>query len=335
MIDPVSRFEYPDAWVSLCKDRTDLALVQYGLAVLTSDGRVLKRGFTTGTSAAAACKGAIMSLGGDEIHSVKIQMPCGLTYPVEIVAKDGVASCFKYSGDYPSDATAGIELKARFIDFQHDIVLDIGSGIGIWNRDTPRYDQGSPAISHTAMDCIVRSISAACTARGREGALVHLEAVDGKKRALRTLNHKIGIENGISILGSTGLVEPWDDHLGQDSVKRVMDAERAVVTTGRVGLKHARLQFPDSDVVLVGANMGPALDSRNDGLILFGLPALIIRFIEPDILENSRYKTIEELVFSADGPRVVHSSILKFKSRYPGHGITIIDRDGRVLGASR
>jgi cobalt-precorrin-5B (C1)-methyltransferase len=299
--------------------------------VLTSDGRVLRRGFTTGTSAAAACAAAVLSLGGD-IRSVQVRLACGLVHPVEVCAREGTASCFKYSGDYPSDATAGIEFRAKFVRFQEDAAVDVGTGIGRWDRDTPRYRKGEPAISRTAMECILRSISAACLARGEEGALVSLEAVDGERIALDTLNGKIGVMGGISVLGSTGMVEPWDDHLGQESVDRARGAERAVVTTGRIGLRYGRLRYPDREVILAGARIGAVLDSRKEGLILFGLPALIIKFIDPTVLEGTGYRTIEELISSPVGKMVVRTSIEKFKLRYQGHGITIIDREGQVLG---
>jgi cobalt-precorrin-5B (C1)-methyltransferase len=332
MIDPVSKFKYPDAWVSLCRDKADLELVQGGLAVLTSDGTVLRRGFTTGTTAAAACRATIESLDGNELKSVNVRLACGITTPVGVVAGDGVASCFKYSGDYPDDATAGIEFRARFVRFQDGVALDVGNGIGRWDHKTPRYGKGSPAISHTAMYCIASSIASACAAYGEQGALIRLEAVDGERIALRTLNGRIGVVGGISVLGSTGLVEPWDDHLGQDSVERARKAEQAVVTTGRVGLRYARLKYPDREVVLIGAKIQATLDSRSDGLVLFGLPALIIRFIDPTVLDGTGHRTIEELVSSEEGRRVIHTSVERFKLRYPGHSIAIIDRQGQVLG---
>jgi cobalt-precorrin-5B (C1)-methyltransferase len=334
MIDPVSKFEYPDAWVSRCTDRASLSMARDGLAVLTSDGRVLRRGFTTGTTAAAACKAAVESLDAGELRKVDVRTPCGLKVRVDVVAGHGSASCFKFPGDYPDDATAGAEFKARFIRFQEEVRLDVGPGIGRWDHDTPRYKKDEPAISRTAMDCIVSAISWACLARGEKGALVHLEAVDGESIASRTLNGRIGVQGGISVLGSTGLVEPWDDHLGQDSIDRARMAERAVITTGRIGLRHARLQYPDREIILVGANMKAVLDSRSEGLVLFGLPALIIKFIDPLVLEGKEFRTIEELVLSAAGPQVVHSSIMRFKSMYPGHGISIIDRAGRVMEAA-
>ncbi len=334
MIDPVTKFNYPEAWTSLCLNDETKGLIEDGRAVLTSSGRALRRGFTTGTTAAAACMAAIMSLGGKKVRSVDVRLACGLTFPVEVKARDGTASCYKYSGDYPSDATAGIEFRAQFIEFRDDTVLDVGKGIGRWDRDTPRYAKDSPAISGTAMDCILGAISAACLSQGRKGARVHLQAMNGESVARNTLNERIGVLGGISVLGSTGLVEPWDDHLGQDSVDRALRAERAVITTGRIGLRYARLQYPDREVILVGAKMKQVLDSRSEGLTLFGLPALIIKFIEPAVLVGSGYKTVEELVASEEGARVVHSSIEKFKSIYPGHGIALIDRTGKVLEAS-
>ncbi|MDW5562487.1 MAG: cobalt-precorrin-5B (C(1))-methyltransferase [Methanomassiliicoccus sp.] len=333
MIDPVSKFEYPEQWISLCKERDDLSFVESGLAVLTSDGKVLRRGYTTGTTAAAACQAAIESLGVKELREVNVTIACGIIVPVEVLAGHGSAACYKYPGDYPDDATAGTEFRAMFIRYQDETSLDVGPGIGRWDHDTPRYGKGDAAISHTAMACILSSVTAACRARGQKGALIYLEAVDGDRIALRTLNHRVGVLGGISVLGSTGLVEPWDDHLGQDSIERAKRAEKAVITTGRVGLKYARLRYPDQEVVLVGANIREALDSRKQGLTLFGLPALIIKFIDPSVLEGRKERTIEEVVHSRDGPNLLHTSVQRFKSLYPGHGIVIIDRAGRVMEA--
>ena len=220
MIDPVSGFAYPEEWAFRCEDPSMLALAQSGLGVLTSSGRVLRRGHTTGTTAAAACKAAVESLGSHDLRAVEVITACGITVEVEVAASYGSSACFKYSGDYPGDATAGLELRAMFIRFQSTAEVDAGPGIGRWDHDTPRYRRGEPAISTTAMDCILSSITAACRARGQEGALVYLEAPEGEKVAVRTLNPRVGVMGGVSVLGSTGMVEPWDDHLGQDAVER-------------------------------------------------------------------------------------------------------------------
>ena len=89
MRDPVTGFEYPAEWVERCTVPAQLLLAEQGLAVLTSSGTVLRRGFTTGTTAAAACKAAILSLSGTAISSVSVHIPCGLTVEVPVDAHAG------------------------------------------------------------------------------------------------------------------------------------------------------------------------------------------------------------------------------------------------------
>jgi len=64
LVDPVTGFAYPGSWVAACGDGEQLALATSGLGVLTASGKVLRRGFSTGTTAAAACKAAVLSLQG-------------------------------------------------------------------------------------------------------------------------------------------------------------------------------------------------------------------------------------------------------------------------------
>ncbi len=73
---------------------------------------------------------------------------------------------------------------------------------------------------------------------------------------------------------------------------------------------------------------------RSSGLTLFGLPALILRYIDPHVLEGTGYRTVEELVCSDQGKEVLRSSVIRFKRLHPGHGIVIIDREGRALEAA-
>jgi len=76
MLDPVTGFEYPGAWVERCTSPALLLLVEQGLAILTASGTVLRRGYTTGTTAASACKAAVLSLSGNTVTSVSIHIPC-------------------------------------------------------------------------------------------------------------------------------------------------------------------------------------------------------------------------------------------------------------------
>ncbi len=110
--DPVSGFEYPHDWITGCPTPELLPLVSRGLAILTSDGTVLMRGYTTGTTAAAACKAAVLSL-QSPVASVTITTPSGIVVEIPVnVTGMGSAECRKYAGDYPDDVTAGILFRA-------------------------------------------------------------------------------------------------------------------------------------------------------------------------------------------------------------------------------
>ncbi len=155
MRDPVTGFEYPDDWVERCASPEQLLLAEQGLAILTSSGTVLRRGYTTGTTAAAAVKSAILSLSGNTLSSVSIHIPCGLTVKVPVDALRGKSSCKKYPGDYPSDLTAGLAFVAEAIPVPEGISFQPGDGIGRFSRDTPRYQKGDPAISPASLQCIM------------------------------------------------------------------------------------------------------------------------------------------------------------------------------------
>jgi cobalt-precorrin-5B (C1)-methyltransferase len=333
MRDPVTGFVYPAAWVKKVSDPARLEKVAGGFAVLTSSGTVLMRGYTTGTTAAAACKAAILSLAGDISH-VSLRLPCGLVADLPVTARDGHASCRKYAGDYPADVTAGLEFVAEAVIAPRGISLVPGPGIGHFVRDTPRFKKGEPAISVSPLACILSSMEEALAATGLSGATVTLSIPEGERIAQKTLNPRIGIEGGISVLGSTGLVEPWDDHLEEAVMARVADAKNPVITTGRVGLRYARLLFPDREVVLAGGRIGEALSAARGKVTLCGLPALILKYIEPHILDQTGYETVEELAASPAFLSVVLPLLAAFKKKHPEVRVVLVNREGTVIAES-
>lgn len=332
MRDPVTGFDYPEEWVTRCKDPKKLGEVEAGLSVLTSTGQVLRRGFTTGTTAAAACKAAILSLQGD-VDSVDVRLPCGLSVEVPAVGRKGVGRCAKFSGDYPSDVTSGLVFVAM-ANPTSVIAIQPGRGIGRFSRDTPRGFKGTAAISPPARGEITLAIREAARAIGAPGASVHLEAEGGERIGPRTLNPRVGVEGGISVLGTTGLVEPWDDHLEESNLERIAGADRVVLTTGRMGLRFSRLAFPDHEIVLVGAKMEKAIAAARGEAILAGLPALILKFLDPEILAGSGYSTVEELMTSSEGTGRMSEALSKGKQRYPDLRVVLFDRHGSVVGDS-
>jgi len=154
MRDPVTDFEYPAAWAAACRSPVLLDDVRRGLAVLTASGSVLRRGFTTGTTAAAACKAAVLSLALDTVGEVEVTLPCGITVSLPVDAYRGRASCWKDAGDYPSDVTAGLEFTATAVpSLSGGVQFVPGEGIGSYARETPRHRQGTAAIGGPALEC--------------------------------------------------------------------------------------------------------------------------------------------------------------------------------------
>jgi cobalt-precorrin-5B (C1)-methyltransferase len=330
MKDPVNGFEYPDKWLRACREPGLLPLVSSGLAILTSDGTVLRRGYTTGTTAAAACKAAILSLTGP-VETVTITTPAGVAVTVPVsVFSPGNACCRKYAGDYPLDVTDGIEIHARAVISGPGVRIRAGDGIGRFDRDTPRYKEGGPAISNPAMNEILCSIREGLDSTGIPGADIEISVPEGGKVSEKTLNPRLGITGGISILGTTGLVEPWDDHLEASVLGRVRAAGKAVLTTGRTGLRYARIHFPDYEPVLVGNNLATALACASGEVVIAGLPGLIIRFICPGILEGTTCPTVEELMYHPGYEDRINSALELYLARFPGIRVVLFDRDGRV-----
>jgi len=333
MRDPVTGFVYPAAWVAKVSDPADRERVAGGFAVLTASGTVLKRGYTTGTTAAAACKAAILSL-SHNVMTVCIRLPCGLAADIPVTAHSGRASCTKFAGDYPSDVTAGLEFVAEATRAQEGIQLVPGPGIGHYARDTPRYKKGDPAISEAPLACILSSMEEALLATGIAGATVTLSIPDGERMAKKTLNPRVGIEGGISVLGSTGLVEPWDDHLEESVITRIAGAHDVVITTGRIGLRYARLLFPDREVVLAGGKIREALSAAKGEVTLCGLPALILKYIEPQVLDTTGYGTVEELAASPAFPTVVKPVLAAYRRSHPGVRVVLVNREGSIIAES-
>lgn len=333
MLDPLTGFEYPPAWIAKCTSLEKLRLAEEGLGILTSSGTVLRRGFTTGTTAAAAAKAAVLSLVADT-GTVSITLPCGI--PVIVVAHGhaGTGRSVKYAGDYQSDATGGLEFRAEACRHTGGITVTFGEGIGRFSRDTPRQRKGMPAVSPTALSGIVRSVQEAMDTIGESGITVRISAPKGRTLAKKTLNPRMGVDGGISVLGTTGLVEPWDDHLTESIMERVAAANRPVLTTGRIGLRFSRLLFPEQEVILIGGKLNEALDAAFGEVTLCGLPALILRHINPQILEGTGYLTVEELAGSPQFPALLAETLRKFRLTRPRVTVVLINREGRIIGES-
>jgi cobalt-precorrin-5B (C1)-methyltransferase len=116
--------------------------------------------------------------------------------------------------------------------------------------------------------------------------------------------------------------------------ERVSTSRNAVLTTGRIGLRYARLLYPDHDIVLVGGKIGEALGAATGEVILFGLPALILRYINPHLLEGTGYATVEEFAASPAFADTMNASLKEFKKEYPQVRVVLVNRNGVIIGES-
>ncbi|WP_319642307.1 cobalt-precorrin-5B (C(1))-methyltransferase [Methanovulcanius yangii] len=248
---------------------------------------------------------------------------------------DGCGSARKYAGDYTDDITANLLFCAEATETASGIEVHPGEGIGRFVRRTARYDIGDAAISPPSWATIRGAVEEAARDLHLPGVTVALTIPDGAAIGEQTLNPKVGVEGGISVLGSTGLVEPWDDHLSEDVFERIRGADLPVLTTGRVGLRYARMLFPAHEVVLVGKFMERGIEAAGGAAILCGLPALILKYINPGILDGTGYATVEELTMSEKWPHILEQSLADYTRRMPAMRVVIIDREGHVQGDSR
>jgi len=188
------------------------------------NGKLLRCGYTTGSCAAGAAKAAArMLLNGKRVDSVELDTPKGVRLTLDILEQelgDGWVSCAvrKDSGDDP-DVTAGILVFARAEKTPSGITVDGGEGVGRVTK--PGLDQpvGAAAINSTPRRMIAENVAQVCREAGYDGGIaVTVSIPGGRELAARTFNPRMGIEGGISVLGTSGIVEPMSNRALVDTV---------------------------------------------------------------------------------------------------------------------
>jgi cobalt-precorrin-5B (C1)-methyltransferase len=331
--DPVSGFEIPEEWIERSGDPCARDKIRSGKWVLLSDGRMLVRGYTTGTTSAAACKGAVLSLAlapVERLETVDVMTPAGIRVSLTVEASAGICRAVKDGGDHQFDITNGIEVFAEARKSER-VELIAGEGIGSITAGGLCAPQGKPAISRSARREIMKAIEEGLEMTGHEGAVVELTVPRGREIAILTLNPKVGVAGGISILGSTGFVEPWNDHLAICRNEEIKGLKKVLVTTGRTGLKYSRILFPDHEAVLLGNHLDRLQFDEGQDSILCGLPALILKWAWPEVLEGTDYRTVAEMVEREPGHSRINMAIEKARARLPFTRIVLLHKDGRVL----
>ncbi len=236
--------------------------------------RMLRRGYTTGTCAAAAAQAAAeLLLSGRAPVSVRHTTPNGtvLTLAPEEAHMEGEAAVCgirKDSGDDP-DVTGGIRIFAAVSRIPHGIEIAGGSGVGRVTRPGLKCAVGEAAINPGPRAQITAALETALRRHGANGGLhAVISAENGEAIAERTYNRHLGIVGGISILGTSGIVEPMSETALIDTIHLELDARfaagqrTAFLCPGNYGADFARdtLGLPLEKAVKSSNFIGEALD---------------------------------------------------------------------------
>ncbi|WP_303721304.1 cobalt-precorrin-5B (C(1))-methyltransferase [Malonomonas rubra] len=232
----------------------------------------LRSGYTTGACAAAAAKGAALLLRDGTAESVDIELPAGFTAQFQLNGQSivrGVAHCYvvKDAGDDP-DVTHGIELHAemRYADCC-GLEISAGTGVGRVTKPGLAVAVGEPAINPVPKRMIEQAVREVFAAA--EGLQLTLSIPDGEQRAKKTLNERLGIVGGLSLLGTTGVVRPISHQAWTDTLEVALDVAQAagsslvVLSTGRTSELAAQQHFglPEEAFVMMGDFIGYTLEA--------------------------------------------------------------------------
>jgi cobalt-precorrin-5B (C1)-methyltransferase len=207
---------------------------------METQDRPLKRGWTTGACATAAAKAACTALlTGDFPDPVEIELPSGqrVSFALAVVERTSgyaTAGVIKDAGDDP-DVTHGALVKAtvRKGTPGSGVTFKRGVGVGLVTRPGLPVRPGEPAINPVPRRMITQAIHEAA---GEDADFeVEVSVPDGETMAERTLNGRLGILHGISILGTTGIVIPYSCSSWIHSIHRGIDVARAMGFTHVAG----------------------------------------------------------------------------------------------------
>ena len=227
----------------------------------------MRYGFTTGSCAAAAAKAAAyMLLTGKKKTEITIETPKGISYTAQILQIDrneNAVSCAveKNGGDDP-DITSGTliyakvafgkktkENKANEKEFPR---IRIDGGIGVGRVTKPGLDQpvGNAAINHVPREMITKEVLQVCSILDYKGSLeIEISVPEGEHLARQTFNPRLGIVGGISILGTSGIVEPMSNQAILDTIKVELNQRKAqgfdyvAVSPGNYGLDFMKKSY--------------------------------------------------------------------------------------------
>lgn len=272
------------------------------------DGKQLRTGWTTGSCAAAAAKAAAWLLMTGEIkEKICLITPNGtrLELPVEAARQEtdsAVCAVRKDSGDDP-DITNGTLIFAA-VSYAETTGITIDGGKGVGRVTKPGLDQpvGAAAINSVPRKMIREAVEEVCRLTDHSGGLTVIISVpDGEALARKTFNPRLGIIGGISILGTSGIVEPMSEQALIDTIRielrqrHLSGASYALLTPGNYGMDFIRgnITIAPEKPVMVSNFIGDSLDCCREfgykGVLLIGHIGKLVKIAGNMMNTHSRY----------------------------------------------
>lgn len=226
----------------------------------------LRSGLTTGSCATACCVAGAMGLfANKQPDSVTISLPKGKTVDLPIIDYQPLGACgyrtatIKDAGDDP-DVTHGatVYVELALTDQHSDIEFKAGSGVGTVTREGLSLGVGEPAINPVPRQMMTEHLQRLAARYDYAGGFIVTVGVErGEQLALKTMNPRLGILGGLSILGTTGIVRPFSCaayiasiHQGMD-VARVNGFTHIAATTGNRSEEAIREHYQLNEMALI------------------------------------------------------------------------------------
>lgn len=284
-----------------------------------SQGKNLRCGYTTGSCATAAAKAAAtMLLTGERVAAVRINTPKGVVLelePLEVELAEQYVSCAirKDSGDDPDD-TNGVLVFAKVEKVaEPGVHIEGGVGVGRVTKPGLACAVGGPAINPTPRRMITAEVGSVMEQAGySEGLLVTISIPEGVEIAKKTFNPRLGIIGGLSVLGTSGIVEPMSEKALIETMYVEMRAQKArgnkhlLVFFGNYGEDFTRdvMQLDLEGAVTCSNFVGELLDYAVflgfETLLLIGHSGKLVKLAQGVMNTHSKYADCRTELFALE-----------------------------------
>lgn len=293
---------------------------------IISDGKKLRLGYTTGSCAAAAVKAAaVMALTRESIPVVELMTPKGITltlHPEDASFMPHGAGCAiqKDAGDDP-DITNGMRIYGTVILTPEGLTITGGDGVGKVTKPGLACAVGEYAINPVPQRMIRQALQDVAATYGYHGGFaVTISIPGGAEVAQKTFNPRLGIVGGLSILGTSGIVEPMSEKALIATIQTEMDARKAA------GQEHLLAFFGNYGVDFSRDTLGLAVEQR-----------VTISNYVGEMLDYAVYKEFSDVLLIGHIGKLVKvaQGIMNTHSRYADGRTTLLALEAMFAGAPK